>query len=111
MADVPLYIVSESASGERRISPSWTLTELRSKLERITGIPPGAQELYLLPRTGGGVPASGEDARVYLRATDEDATRVESFPLEPFAELHVSAVWISLVARVLEMSYCFRVSR
>ncbi|KAL3960046.1 hypothetical protein ACCO45_005163 [Purpureocillium lilacinum] len=39
MADVPLQVISENAASERRITPSWTITQLRAKLETITGIP------------------------------------------------------------------------
>jgi hypothetical protein len=32
-------------SAERRISPSWTIGQLKAKLEPVTGIPPSAQRL------------------------------------------------------------------
>lgn len=84
MADVPLQVISENAASERRITPSWSITTLKAKLEPITGVPPSAQKLSL--KTSG-----GSDA-VLLEAADEDNTSLSSFPLAPYAELHVSLV-------------------
>ncbi|OAQ72993.1 tubulin specific chaperone cofactor B [Pochonia chlamydosporia 170] len=82
MADVPLQVISENAASERRITPSWSIATLKAKLEPITGVPPSAQKLSL--KTSG-----GSDA-VLLEAADEDNTRLSSFPLAPYAELHVA---------------------
>ncbi|ROT40285.1 cell polarity protein alp11 [Sodiomyces alkalinus F11] len=79
MADVPLYVISEHTSSERRITPAWTIATLRSKLEHITGVPPSAQKLSL-KTAGGNVP---------IQAANEDATYLTNFPLAPYAELHV----------------------
>ncbi|KAF3085628.1 hypothetical protein TWF569_008359 [Orbilia oligospora] len=43
--DIVILVSSENAITERRISPSWTLSTLKSRLEPITGIPPFAQQL------------------------------------------------------------------
>lgn len=51
--DVPLTITVPGISptsapfllAERRISPSWTIGQLKAKLEPVTGIPPSAQRL------------------------------------------------------------------
>jgi|SRR5687768_4777562 tubulin-folding cofactor B len=83
MADVPLMVVSENASSERRITPSWTITQLRAKLEPITGIPPSCQKLAIQ------VPGSPP---VAIEAADEDSTHLSSFPLRAYAELSVSMV-------------------
>jgi len=81
MADVPLLVISDNSSSERRITPSWTISQLRTKLEPVTGIPPSAQRMtYRAP---------GRDA-VPVEAHDEDATFMSSFGLVPYAELHVS---------------------
>lgn len=80
MADVPLYVISEHTSSERRITPAWTIATLRTKLEHITGVPPSSQKLSLKTATGS----------VPIEAADEDATHLTSFPLAPYAELHVS---------------------
>ena len=37
---------------ERRISPTWTISTLKAKLEPITGIPPSSQSLRLLTPSG-----------------------------------------------------------
>jgi len=45
--DIPLRITSENSSSERRMTPSWTIGQLKAKLEPITGIPPLSQKLTL----------------------------------------------------------------
>ena len=81
MADVPLRVISENAAAERRITPSWTISQLRAKLEPMTGIPPSCQRLSLK------TPGAGTIA---IEAADEDAVQLSSFPLSRYAELHVS---------------------
>ncbi|KEY66448.1 hypothetical protein S7711_06188 [Stachybotrys chartarum IBT 7711] len=81
MADVPLQVISESTASERRITPSWSISQLKAKLETVTGIPPFAQKLSLK--------ASGA-ATVVIEAADEDATPLSYFPLSPYAELHIT---------------------
>ncbi|KAK1639483.1 CAP-Gly domain-containing protein [Colletotrichum phormii] len=79
MADVPLHVISDNSSSERRITPSWTITQLRSKLEPITGIPPSSQRISLKTAS----------ATVPIEASDEDSAYLTAFPLAPYAELHV----------------------
>lgn len=38
---------SPTITCERRISPAWTVSTLKAKLETMTGIPPGSQRLKL----------------------------------------------------------------
>ncbi len=93
MADVPLLVISESFSSERRITPAWTISQLRTKLEPITGIPPSSQRLFLK--------TSGQD-RIAVEAADEDNIHLSVFPLSPYAELHVSerlSRWIDVPDR------------
>ncbi|KAI6354468.1 hypothetical protein MCOR25_008583 [Pyricularia grisea] len=80
MADVSLHIVSENSASERRITPSWTIATLKTKLEPITGIPPSCQRLSLKTATG--------DA-IAIEAADEEATTLAGFPLTPYSELNV----------------------
>jgi len=77
--DIPLQVTSENSSSERRITPSWTIGQLKAKLEPVTGIPPLSQKLTL--RTGNGL-------SVPVEAVDEENTQLEQFPLAPYAELH-----------------------
>lgn len=79
--DIPLSITSDNSSSERRISPSWTLGQLKAKLEPITGIPPLSQKLTL---------RVGSQHSVPLEAVDEENTQLGAFPLAPYAEIHVS---------------------
>ena len=80
--DVPLLIISENARSERRISPAWTVAQLKGRLEPITGIPASAQRLTLKV-------ASWPDQN--LQTVDEETTQLSNFPLQSYAELHVSA--------------------
>ncbi|KAH8820515.1 CAP-Gly domain-containing protein [Xylogone sp. PMI_703] len=80
-ADIPLQITSDNASSERRITPAWSIGQLKAKLEPITGIPPLSQKLTLK--------LSGQQS-IPLEAADEENTQVGSFPLAPYAEIHVT---------------------
>ncbi|EDU46498.1 tubulin-folding cofactor B [Pyrenophora tritici-repentis Pt-1C-BFP] len=79
-ADVPLLITSPNSSSERRISPSWSIAQLKARLEPITGVPASCQQLSL--RVG------SQDA-VAISAVDEKQTRLAAFPLQPYAEMTV----------------------
>ncbi|KAK4454985.1 CAP Gly-rich domain-containing protein [Podospora aff. communis PSN243] len=81
MADVPLHVISDYSSSERRITPSWSIAQLKTKLEPITGIPPSCQKITLKTPTNPEIPL--------VAATDEESTFLYSFPLLPYAELHV----------------------
>jgi hypothetical protein len=86
-ADVPLLISSPNASSERRITPSWSIAFLKTRLEPITGIPAGSQQLTL--RVG------SQDA-VPITAADEEQTQLAAFALQPYAEIIVSS-WTFLI--------------
>lgn len=81
MADVPLYVVSDYAASERRITPSWSIWQLKTKLEHITGIPPSSQKISLKTSAGEKIP---------IEAVDEESVYLQQFPLTPYAELLVS---------------------
>lgn len=80
-ADVPLLVSSPSTQSERRISPSWSLAHLKTRLEPVTGIPASSQKLSL---------RIGSQAPVPLEAANEEATLLSEFPLQPYAEIYVS---------------------
>ncbi|KLP12108.1 Uncharacterized protein Y057_13624 [Fusarium fujikuroi] len=82
MADVPLVVISEFAQSERRITPSWSISQLKGKLETVTGVPPSCQRLSLKPTAGA--------EAIAIEAPNEDDTHLSNFPLAPYAELHVS---------------------
>lgn len=79
MADVPLLVVSDNSSSERRITPAWSISTLKAKLEPVTGIPPSSQTISL----------KTSSQSIAIEAGDEDATYLSSFPLVAYAELHV----------------------
>lgn len=80
--DIPLFVRSAASSAERRITPSWTIAQLKRKLEPITGIPPASQKLSLkLP---------GDEEERALEAEDEEAVQVGAWGLVEYAEIVVS---------------------
>ena len=79
-ADIPLLIRSENSSSERRISPAWTVAQLKGRLEPITGVPAGCQRLSLKVASQ---PAQN------IEAADEEATQIGAWPLQAYAELQV----------------------
>ncbi|KAH6670111.1 CAP Gly-rich domain-containing protein [Halenospora varia] len=79
--DIPLLVSSENASSERRVTPSWTIGQLKAKLEPVTGIPPLSQKLIL---------KLGSQQTVPIEAADEENTQLSSFPLAPYAEILVT---------------------
>jgi len=83
--DIPLQITSENSSSERRITPSWTIGQLKAKLEPVTGIPPLSQKLTL---------RLGSQQSVPIEALDEENTQLGVFPLAPYAEIHVSLEFV-----------------
>ncbi|KAL8712848.1 MAG: hypothetical protein Q9220_003056 [cf. Caloplaca sp. 1 TL-2023] len=81
--DIPILVTSSTTSSERRVNPSWTITQFKAKLEPITGIAPWLQTLTLrLP---------GRSEGTILSAKDEDLTQLASWSLSPYAELHVTS--------------------
>ena len=70
--DIPLTITVPGPSptsppllsAERRISPSWTIGQLKAKLEPVTGIPPGAQRLRTRGFDGNWIAVEGEEMLV-----------------------------------------------
>jgi hypothetical protein len=70
--DIPLTITVSGPSptsppllsAERRISPSWTIRQLKAKLEPVTGIPPSAQRLRTRGFDGNWIAMEGEEMLV-----------------------------------------------
>ncbi|EPS45206.1 hypothetical protein H072_811 [Dactylellina haptotyla CBS 200.50] len=68
--DIIVLVSSENAVIERRVSSSWTISTLRSKLEPVTGIPPSAQNLsYQPPDMVGATSLGGFDEDTVLIST------------------------------------------
>lgn len=98
-ADVPLLIRSANSSSERRVSPSWSIAQLKTRLEPITGVPANCQQLSL--RVGSQDP-------IPLAVADEEQTHLAAYPLQAYAEITVSRFFglfhcIVLVALSLNM--------
>jgi tubulin-specific chaperone B len=92
--DISLRIVSANAAGERRLSPSWTLAQLKTKLEPVTGIPPSCQKLMLR------VPGRDE---VEMQALNEDAVQIGGWNLVAGGEIEVSGFFFSLFFWLLSL--------
>jgi tubulin-folding cofactor B len=82
MADVPLIIRSDNSSSERRITPSWTIAHLKSRLEPITGVPAACQRLTLKIGSQAQPPQP-------IEAADEEMTQIAAWPLQAYAEIQV----------------------
>jgi tubulin-specific chaperone B len=81
MADIPLFVVSDYSSSERRITPSWSIAQFKTKMETVTGIPPSAQRItYKTPTS----------ERIAVEAADEDNTPLSNFPLARNGEIQAS---------------------
>ncbi|KAI4255752.1 MAG: hypothetical protein LQ352_002403 [Teloschistes flavicans] len=94
--DVPILVISSAASSERRVNPSWTISQLKVKLEPITGIPPSAQILTLR------LPASQDGTAV--ASNDEDVTHLTGWSLSKHAELHVASSDLSSSSAIPSLS-------
>ena len=84
--DIPILVTSTASSSERRITPSWTLAHLKTKLEPVTGIAPSSQKLTLrLP---------DQERETPIEAEDEDTIQVGTWPLVAYAEIKVQTASI-----------------
>ena len=79
--DIPLLVISTASSSERRITPSWSISHLKAKLEPVTGIPPASQKLTLR------LPDQSEET--VIEAADEGTVEIGRWPLVAYAELKV----------------------
>ena len=87
--DIPILITSTASSSERRITPSWTIAHLKTKLEPVTGIAPASQKLTLrLP---------DQQQEIPIEAEHEESVEVGSWPLVAYAEIQVQAASLSYV--------------
>jgi len=102
VADVPLIISSSNSSSERRINPSWSVAHLKSRLEPITGVPAGSQQLSLRVASQDAVP---------IAAADEEETRLAAFPLQPYAEITVSFHLLFYCSALRALSLSMSISR
>ncbi|KAL2350429.1 tubulin-specific chaperone-like protein B [Cryomyces antarcticus] len=78
--DIPLLITSENSSSERRITPSWSIAHLKTKLEPITGIPASSQKLTL---------KIASQPVTAIEAANEENVQLSRYPLQAYAEIHV----------------------
>ncbi|KAK5187953.1 hypothetical protein LTR16_009097, partial [Cryomyces antarcticus] len=77
--DIPLLITSENSSSERRITPSWSIAHLKTKLEPITGIPASSQKLTL---------KIASQPVTAIEAANEENVQLSRYPLQAYAEIH-----------------------
>ena len=79
--DIPILITSTASSSERRITPSWTIAHLKTKLEPVTGVAPSSQILTLR------LPDRQEETAI--EAEDEESVEIGRWPLVAYAEIKV----------------------
>lgn len=79
--DLTVHVRSDNASSERRISPSWTIAQFKTRLEPITGVPSTSQSLSFQ--------LSDSQPRQPIHSSNEDATQLSSFPLQQYAQVFV----------------------
>ncbi|RLV90931.1 Cell polarity protein alp11 [Spathaspora sp. JA1] len=85
MSDINIFVTSDLTSSERRISPQWTLSYLKQKLELITGIKPENQILRYYPNQ-----QSNEYTQFENFSPQRDETEfVSSLELKPYSRIHV----------------------
>lgn len=77
-----MIVRSENSGSERRITPSWTIGQLKAKLVPVTGIPSLDQKLTLW---------INNQQSIDIQAQDEENTQLTNFPLAPQAVIHVSS--------------------
>ncbi|SPO03428.1 probable Alp11 homologue of tubulin-folding cofactor B [Cephalotrichum gorgonifer] len=82
MADIVLYVTSDYSSSERRVTPSWSVDQFKSKMETVTGIPPSSQRLEY--RAGG--------QRISMEVADEEGTPLSAFPLAKGGEIYITDI-------------------
>ncbi|KAJ6262136.1 Cell polarity protein alp11 [Drechslerella dactyloides] len=79
--DIIVLLHSENAVTERRVTQSWTIADLKLKLEPVTGIPPSAQRLsYQLPDS---------NSPVTLERLNENAVQVSELQWQMYTKLTV----------------------
>lgn len=83
-ADIPMLVVSPNSSSERRISPAWSISQFKARLEPITGIPASTQRLSL--RLGG-----SQQQPYEILSSRENTTKLSEWPLQAYAEIHVGS--------------------
>ena len=82
MSAVALRVVSVHTTSERRVSPDWSVAQLKARLEPITGVPIEHQRLIL--------------AGAELHVADEEGTLLSSLGLVPQTELQVRHAYLLL---------------
>ncbi|EGV64778.1 hypothetical protein PSN45_005124 [Yamadazyma tenuis] len=88
MSDISIYITSDLTSSERKVSPQWSITHLKIRLEQITGIAPKFQTIHLYRISNSNEYEVVADSNSYNRQADDHST-VVALNLVPFCRLHV----------------------
>lgn len=80
--NVPVFVTSEQTSSERRVNGTWTLAELKDRLEKITGVPPQVQKLVVYPTSG------NTENPIEVGEQDDNKT-LDSFGITAYGRIHV----------------------
>ncbi|KAI9754301.1 MAG: hypothetical protein M4579_004765 [Chaenotheca gracillima] len=84
-SDISILISSVNASSEKRVTPTWTLAHLKSKLEPVTGIPPSSQRLILK------APGGSQEGTI-LTTENEDHKSLDAYGVGKGCEIIVEDV-------------------
>ncbi|ODQ63246.1 hypothetical protein NADFUDRAFT_53519 [Nadsonia fulvescens var. elongata DSM 6958] len=91
MPDVALFVTSDQTSSERRVNPEWTLDQLKTKLEQITGIAPPRQKLLIYGSSSATQAVTMCDPSVPIAEQPNINLEgpISQFPLVPYGRIHV----------------------
>lgn len=88
ITNASLATTGSSGSGfltERRITPTWTVMQVKGRLETMTGIPPGSQRLRVK------VPGRPD------QWADEDDRQIGDYGLAKGSEIEVGSLFVLLI--------------
>lgn len=87
MIEISVFVTSDQTSSERRVNPQWSISELKNRLELITGIPPASQKLSVY-----GVSAVLPPTPITCDASKgetEETKTLENYNIVQYGRIHV----------------------
>lgn len=87
MVEISVFVTSDQTSSERRINPQWTISELKGRLEIITGIPPSSQKLciYGVSKVSPPTPVVADTSK----GETEETKTLEGYTIAQYGRIHV----------------------
>jgi len=99
--DVSLHVSSPLIRTEKRISPSWTVSHLKGRLETVTGIPPSSMKLTLKFSGSQDVEIEGEDKEMgtWITGLNPASAELVVSDLRPLAQRNLDLLDASSVEK------------